>query len=255
MNAMLHRFTDQVALVTGGSRGIGRAIAERLADEGANVVIASLNEERGLAAAAAIRESGGRAEFIRADVARRDEVEQRVAQVLNRFGRIHVLVNNAGIHDSAPFWDEPEELWQRMYRVNVMGVVLPSQAVARHMKDAGRGAIVHVASKAGVVGEPGHAAYSASKGAVIALTRAMAVELAPYGIRVNAGCPGPVMTDMLLAAVSDEAGRRALAESAPLGRIGQAADIAAAVAYLASTDSDWCTGPAISLDGGLSILK
>ena len=252
---MLQRFTDQVAIVTGGSRGMGRAIAERLADEGAHIVIADLNEEGGLAASRTICERGGRAEFVRTDVASRAEVERMIEHVLNRFGRIHVLVNNAGVHDSRPFCEEPEELWQRMYRVNVMGVVLPSQAVVRHMKDSGGGTIVHVASKAGVVGEPGHAAYSASKGAVIALTRAMAIELAPYAIRVNAVCPGPVLTDMLLAAVPTEAGRQVLAQAAPLGRIGRPEDIAAAVAYLASPDSDWCTGQAVSIDGGLSILK
>jgi NAD(P)-dependent dehydrogenase (short-subunit alcohol dehydrogenase family) len=142
-----------------------------------------------------------------------------------------------------------------MYRVNVLGTVLPSQLVVRHMKDNGGGAIVHVASKAGVVGEPGHAAYSASKGAVISLTRAMAIELAPYAIRVNAVCPGPVVTDMLLDFVPTEAGRQRLADEAPLGRVGQPEDIAAAVLYLASSDADLCTGQALSLDGGLSILK
>jgi NAD(P)-dependent dehydrogenase (short-subunit alcohol dehydrogenase family) len=252
---MLQRFTDQVAILTGGNRGIGRAIAERLADEGAHVVIAALNEETGTATSRAICERGGRAEFVRTDVTSRAEVERLVEYTLNRLGRIHVLVNNAGVHDSRSFCDEPEELWQRMYHVNVLGVVLPSQTVVRHMREAGGGVIVHNASKAGVVGEPGHAAYSASKGAVIALTRAMAVELAADHIRVNAVCPGPVMTDMLLAAAPTEAGRRALAEAAPLGRVGRPEDIAAAVAYLASSDTDWCTGQAISVDGGLSILK
>jgi NAD(P)-dependent dehydrogenase (short-subunit alcohol dehydrogenase family) len=166
-----------------------------------------------------------------------------------------VLVNNAGAHDGAPFWEEPEELWERMYRVNVLGTAWSSQAVVRHMKDHGGGTIVHVASKAGVVGEPGHAAYSASKGAVIAMTRGMAVELAPYSIRVNAVCPGPVMTDMLLEAVPTQEGRQVLAADTPLGRVGQPEDIAEAVLYLASADSDWCTGQALSLDGGLSVLK
>ncbi len=252
---MVQRFTDQVAIVTGGSRGIGRAIVERLADEGAHVVIADLNEEGGMATSRAISERGGRAEFVRTDVTSRAEVEHLVEDVLSRVDRIHVLANNAGVHDMKPFCDEPEELWERMYRVNVLGVVLPSQTVVRHMRDAGGGVIVHTASKAGVVGEPGHAAYSASKGAVIALTRAMAIELAPDRIRVNAVCPGPTHTDMLTGIFSEEAEIRALGETAPLGRVGRPEDIAAAVAYLASSDTDWCTGQAISIDGGMSVLK
>jgi len=178
-----------------------------------------------------------------------------VENVLSRVDRIHVLVNNAGVHDMRPFCEEPEELWERMYRINVLGVVLPSQTVVPHMRDVGGGVIVHTASKAGVVGEPGHVAYSASKGAVIALTRSMAVELAPDNIRVNAVCPGPTHTDMLTGIFPDEADIRTLGESAPLGRVGRPEDIAAAVAFLASSDSDWCTGQAISIDGGMSVLK
>ena len=252
---MVQRFTDRVAIVTGGGRGIGRAIVERLADEGAHVVIADLDEEAGVAVSRAIGERGGRAECVRTDVTSRADVEHMVEHVLSRVGRIHVLANNAGVHDMRAFCDEPEELWERMYRVNVLGVVLPSQAVVRHMRDAGGGVIVHTASKAGVVGEPGHAAYSASKGAVIALTRAMAIELAPDHIRVNAVCPGPTHTDMLTGIFPDEADIRALGATAPLGRVGRPEDIAAAVAYLASSDTDWCTGQAISIDGGMSILK
>src|SRR5574341_713029 len=130
-DTMLQRFSDQVAIVTGGSRGIGRAIAERLADEGAYVVIAGTNEEGSQAVSRAIGERGGRAEFVRTDVTVRAEVERLVEQVLKRLDRIHVLVNNAGIHDMRPFCEEPEELWERLYRVNVLGVVLPSQTVVR----------------------------------------------------------------------------------------------------------------------------
>lgn len=252
---MRERFTDRVAIVTGGSRGIGRAIAEALAGEGARVVIASRDEARGSRTAAAITEQVAQAEFIQTDVSRRDQVEKMAERVLARHGAIDVLVNSAGVRDGHPFWEEPEELWERMYRVNVLGTVLPSQAVVRHMKTRKDGTIVHVASKAGVVGEPGQAAYSASKGAVIALTRAMAIELAPHNIRVNAVCPGPVMTDMLLDAVPTQAGRDALAASAPLGRLGLPEDIAGIVLYLASEESNWCTGQAVSVDGGLSILK
>lgn len=252
---MAQRFSGKVVIVTGGSRGIGLDISKALAREGASVVIASVDEARGIAAMETIASQGGRAEFIATDVTQRDQVARLVEATLKRFGDIHALVNNAGVHDGAPFWEESEELWARMFRVNVLGAALPSQMVVRHMKEREGGAIVHIASKAGVVGEPGHAAYSASKGAVIALTRAMAVELAPYSIRVNAVCPGPVMTDMLLAAVPLEEDRRKLAETAPLGRVGHPKDIAAAVLYLASPDADWCTGQAISIDGGLSILK
>lgn len=251
----MERFIDQVVIVTGGSRGIGLAIARAFAREGAAVAIAAQNEQRGQAAARALRDGGGRAEFIAVDVTRRDQVERMVQQAVERFGPISVLVNNAGAHEQAAFCDEPEDLWERMVRINVLGTVLPSQAVVRAMLEGEGGAIVHVASKAGVVGEPGHAAYSAAKGAVIALTRAMAVELAPHRIRVNAVCPGPVFTDMLQEAVPTEAGREELAAAVPLGRLGQPEDIAGAVLFLASSASDWCTGQALSVDGGLSILK
>jgi len=166
-----------------------------------------------------------------------------------------VLVNNAAVHGKAPFWEEGEDLWERMFHVNIMGTVLPSQSVVRLMKQKKSGVIVHVASKAGVVGEPGHAAYSSSKGAVIALTRAMAVELAPFGIRVNAISPGPVYTEMFTNNVTREEDRNRIAESVPLGRIGLPEDIAQGILYLASSDSDWCTGQSLSIDGGLSILK
>jgi len=252
---MTDRLARKVAIVTGGSRGIGASIVEALAAEGAVVVVASPDEERGRAEVQLVQARNGRAEFSQTDVTQAGQVERLVGQVVERHGAIDVLVNNAGVHDGAPFWDEPEELWMRMYRVNVLGTVLISQAVVRRMKEAGGGAIVNIASKAGVVGEPGHAAYSASKGAVIALTRAMAIELAPYGIRVNAVCPGPVMTDMLLTALPSEVGRVELAASTPLGRLGQPVDIAGAVVFLAADESSWCTGQALGVDGGLSVLK
>lgn len=253
---MKPRFTDQVVIVTGGSRGIGFAISKALAREGARVVLAAVNEDRGQEAAQWIRNEGGQAEFIRTDVTQYEQVETLVTKTIGRFGAIHVLVNNAGAHDSAPFWEESEDLWDHMYRVNVMGTVLPSQMVVRRFFDQeGGGAIVNVASKAGVVGEPGHVAYSAAKGAVLAITRAMAVELAPYSIRVNAVCPGPVLTDMLVENVPTEEGRQKLADEAPLGRIGLPEDIVGAVLLLASSEADWCTGQAISIDGGMSILK
>ncbi len=252
---MTKRFLDQVAIVTGGSRGIGLATCKAFAEEGAQVVIASIDKKRGIAVEEAIVNKGGRAFFVQTDVTQHEQVDRLVTKTLEHFGYIDILINNAGVHDRAPFWEESEALWRRMYQVNVMGAVIPSQMVVRHMKEKGQGAIVHVASKAGVVGEPGHAAYSSSKGAVIALTRAMAVELAHYGIRVNAVCPGPVLTDMLLSDMPGEEDRLMLASEIPLGRLGYPEDIARSILYLASMDADWCTGQAISVDGGLSILK
>lgn len=251
---MTGRLESKIAIVTGGSRGIGRAITAAMNREGARVIVVALNLERGKRLIAELTD-GGQVEFIQADVSRREEAEGAIAQVLDRYGRVDILVNNAGVHDARPFWEEPEELWGRMYQVNVLGTVFPSQAVVRHMLTRQQGVIVNIASKAGVVGEPGHAAYSASKGAVISLTRAMAIELAPYGIRVNAICPGPVETDMLYAAVPEERMRQELAASVPLGRLGLPEDIAEAVVFLASDESAWCTGQTISIDGGMSILK
>lgn len=249
------RFKYKVAIVTGASRGMGRVTALAFAREGAKVVVVATNPERGAAVVKDIEALGGQALFVRTDVSQAAEVKEMVQTALNRFGQIDILVNNAGIHMGAPFTEEPEEMWLRLFRVNVLGVVFPSQAVVPHMIKRKKGRIVHISSKAAVVGEPGHAAYSASKGAVLSLTRAMAIELAPYNITVNAVCPGPTYTDMLLEALPDQARRDELAAATPLGRLGRPEDIAGAVLYLASDDADWCTGQALSIDGGLSILK
>jgi len=249
------RFADKVAIVTGGSRGIGRAIAQGLAREGARVVIASRTPSDGQAAVRQIEAQGGRVLYIEADVSRWADVERMVRKAEEAFGSIDILINNAGIHRGAPFIEEGEELWQELFRVNVMGVVLPTQAVVPGMIERGRGRIVIISSKAAIVGEPGHAAYSASKGAVLSLTRALAVELAPHHITVNAICPGPTMTSMTAASFSDPERRRPLEEAAPLGRIGQPEDIVGIALYFASDESDWCTGQALAVDGGLSVLK
>ncbi|MDH7485080.1 MAG: SDR family NAD(P)-dependent oxidoreductase [Anaerolineae bacterium] len=248
------RFREKVTIVTGGSRGIGLAIARALATEGATVAIVDKNAETGSKAAAQIEAEGGRACFFQADVSDKGQVVEAVGEIARRFGRIDILVNNAGIHTRAPFTQETRADWLRLFEVNVLGVVFPSQAVVPYMIEQGGGRIVHISSKAAVVGEPGHAAYSASKGAVLSLTRAMAVELAPYHITVNAVCPGPIVTDMLLSDMPEEADRQALAQKAPLGRLGRPEDVAAAVLYLASDEASWCTGQGLSVDGGFSIL-
>lgn len=248
------RFQGKIAIVTGGSRGIGRAIAHALAMEGATVALIAKNMETGSEATAQIEADGGKAFFLHADVSEKDQVLRAVGETVQRLGQIDILVNNAGIHTQAPFEQETRSDWLLLFEVNVLGTVFPSQAVVGYMTRQGGGRIVNISSKAAVVGEPGHVAYSASKGAVLSLTRAMAVDLAPDGITVNAVCPGPIVTDMLFAAVPDAANRQALAQKAPLERLGQPEDVAAAVLYLASDDAGWCTGQAISVDGGFSIL-
>jgi len=250
------RFMDKVAIVTGSSRGMGRAMALGLAREGARVVVIShRHPEKGQEVAREVEKLGGQeALHVQADVSYKADVQRMVQATLDKFGRIDILINNAGIHTGAAFIEESEEMWWELFKVNVMGVVLPTQAVVPHMIKRGKGKIVITASKAAVVGEPYHAAYSASKGAVLSLTRALAVELAPHNITVNAVCPGPVLTDMLLEAVPDPAEREELAAGAPLGRVGKVEDIVGAVLYLASEESDWCTGQAIVVDGGFSVL-
>lgn len=243
------KLKDRVAIVTGGGRGIGLAISRALACEGADVVIVQRSVDSGQKAA---RETGGM--FVQADVSDRAQVEAMVDRVLEAYGRVDVLVNNVGFHQNDVFEAETTEIWQRMFDVNVMGTVYPSQFVVPAMKKQGGGRIVNISSKAGVVGEPGHAAYSASKGAVIALTRSMAIELAPYQITVNSVAPGPVLTDMLTSRF-DQVGVDRLGADAPLGRVGLPEDIAGAVLLLCTDDSSWITGQIWSIDGGLSVLK
>jgi NAD(P)-dependent dehydrogenase (short-subunit alcohol dehydrogenase family) len=249
------RFRGKVAIVTGASRGIGRAIAVGLAKEGADIVAVARNTDATRGVVSDVETLGRKVEPFGADVSRSSEVKALVRSAMRKFGRIDVLVNNAGVHLSAPFVEESEELWNELFRINVLGCTFMAQAVVPHMIAQRYGRIVNISSKAAVVGEPGHVAYSSLKGALVSMTRALAVELGQFGITVNAVAPGPVMTDMLRAAVPDEAGQRHLAADAPLCRIGRAEDIAGAVLYLASDEADWCTGQVLSVDGGLSVLK
>ena len=249
------RFADKVAVVTGASRGIGRAIAIGLAKEGADIVAVAQSTSATGEVASDIKSTGRKVLSIAADVSRSSDSQDIVRAALETFGRIDILVNNAGIHLCASFVDESEELWNKLFRINVLGCTFITQAVVPHMIERHYGRIVNISSKAAVVGEPGHVAYSSLKGAVLAMTRAVAVDLVQFGITVNAVAPGPVMTDMLVAAVPDKSLQQQLVAGAPIERLGKVEDIAGAVLFLASDEADWCTGQVLSVDGGLSVLK
>ena len=247
-----HRFAGRVAVVTGGTRGIGLAAARQLADEGARVIVTGRDPDRGAAAADAI--PGGR--FLAGDVRLATHCEHIVAETLARFGRLDVLVNNAGVIYRNRTVDRLTEAeWDETFEVNVKGAFLMTRAALPALR-ASRGTIVNVASYVGLVGFAGAAAYAASKAALVNLTRSLALDHAREGIRVNAVCPGSVETDMIHAAwqaFPDPAvARKAWEEKHPLGRIATADEVAAAILFLASDEAGFITGAALPVDGGIT---
>ncbi len=246
--------TDRYAIVTGGASGIGRAIATLFAREGAAVSVVDLNAPAGQAVAGEVAASGGRAMFIKADVSRAEDARQAVQATRARFGRVDVLVNSAGIIRRAAVTETSEEDWDRVMAVNVKAVYLLAREVVPVMAAGGGGVIINVASGWGLVGGRRAAAYCASKGAVVQLTRAMALDHARDRIRVVCICPGDTDTPMLRseAAQLGEAEESFLADAArrPLGRIGTPDDIAQAALYLASAAAAFVTGTTLVVDGG-----
>jgi len=246
----------KVAIVTGAGQGIGRACAERLAREGAKVVVSDVNETHGPKVAAAITAAGGSAKFAFADVSERLDVHNLIAAALETFGRIDVMVNNAGVVDDTPFLDLTEDEFDRILKTNLKGTFLCAQAAARQMvkqieaKDGAPGAIVNMSSVNAWFGLPDHVAYSTSKGGVSQLTKSMAIALSGYGIRVNAVGPGTIETPLIKDVVKDDAFRDKVLSRTPLGRFGQPAEIAAVVAWLASSEASYLTGTTIFADGG-----
>jgi NAD(P)-dependent dehydrogenase (short-subunit alcohol dehydrogenase family) len=247
----MERFKDQVAFVTGGGRGIGQAVALRLAGEGAAVAVVDLDLEPARRVAQAIQAAGGEALGLQADITSRQQVEAGLAAALERYGQVDVLVNVAGIGFDEPFLKITDEHWQKVLDVNLTGVFICSQVVARQMvtkKIEGR--IVNIASTNGLVAEGDLAHYNASKFGVVGLTMSMAIDLAPYNIRVNSVCPGLIKTRLTEPFRADPQWTAEYYKKIPLKRFGEPEEVAAAVAYLASTDSGFITGHQLVIDGG-----
>lgn len=248
---------DKVAVVTGAADGIGAAIARRLAADGALVVLADVDDERGAATTAAIVATGARAHYLHTDVTDRDQVHAMVDGTVGRFGGLHVLVNNAGISGSTKLTHEITEAeWDRVQAVNVKGVLFCAKHAIPHMKAAGHGSIINLSSIYGLVGAPDVPAYHASKGAVRLMSKTDALCYAADRIRVNSVHPGYIWTPMVenhlkaSGATDIDAARKAVGELHPLGHMGDVDDIAWGVVYLASDESKFVTGAELAIDGG-----
>lgn len=240
------RLQDQVAIVTGGGRGIGRSIAKAFAEEGAAVVIAELDTEQGAATAAEIVDAGGKALFVQTQVADRSSVEAMVQATVDQFGRIDILVNNAAIlGENGSLLEVSQEAWDRVIAVNQTGAFICSQVAGRVMAEAQRGNIINIASSNSFVPQPRCVAYGAAKAAMIAMTVVLATDLAHYGIRANAIAPGPIQSHL-----PEDAAPRPT-ESTLLGRTGLVSEIASVAVFLASDESSYVNGQCIKVDGGI----
>jgi NAD(P)-dependent dehydrogenase (short-subunit alcohol dehydrogenase family) len=244
------RFAGQVAIVTGGGGGIGEVIAARLASEGAAVAILELDPVKGEEVAKRLSAHGYRILFLHCDVTDREQIRQAVETVSSAFGPVKILINNAGIGMRAPFLDLTDDTWNKVLSVNLTGAFIVAQEVCRHMVENGGGSVVNMASTAAQMANSEQVVYSVSKAGLEALTRVMAFELAPLGIRVNAVAPGTIATSFLSAMLTEEA-KAERVRRIPAGRFGSAEEVASVVAFLASSDAQYVTACSLPIDGGL----
>lgn len=256
------RLRGRAAIVTGAGQGLGRAMAQRLAGEGATVVVADLREDTAEQTAAQIEAQGGRALTVRTDISRASDVVDLIQRALSELGRLDILVNNAGIGPYvAPIVELPEEEWTKILAVNLTGTFLCCREAARRFMAQESGTIINISSINGFSPSVFVAAYNVAKAGIISLTKTLALELAPYGVRVNAVCPGPVYTDLnhkLMRQRADALGITVeemverVRSAVPLGRWGEPEDMAAAVAFLASDDAAYITGEVLTVAGGMA---
>ena len=251
MSTNTKKLTGKVAVVTGASKGIGASIAKHLAAEGAAVVVNYASSKAGAdQVVGEITRNGGKAIAVKADVAKKADIDQLFAETKKAFSQIDILVNNAGIYEFSPVQDITEEHFRKQFDLNVLGLTLATQAAVKQFNPAG-GSIINISSVVSTLGIPSAAVYSGTKGAVDAITRSLAKELGPRGIRVNAINPGMVETEGVHAAgIAESDMRKQVEAQTPLGRIGQPQDIATAAVFFASPDSAWITGETLTVAGG-----
>jgi NAD(P)-dependent dehydrogenase (short-subunit alcohol dehydrogenase family) len=244
------RLKDKVAVVTGAGSGIGRGIALDFANEGAKVVVSDVDEEGGAETVKQIIESTGKASFFKCDVSKSEQVGNLIKATLDEFGSIDILVNNAGIVKQGPTHEQSEDDFSKVIDVNLKGLFLTSKMAIPEMIKSGGGKIVNIASIAGLVGFESTAAYCASKGGIIAMSKSMAVEYGKDKININVIAPGVIKTNMTKNMLEDEQTKKGFTAATPYPRLGKPSDIAKATTYLASEESDFVTGEVVVVDGG-----
>jgi 2-hydroxycyclohexanecarboxyl-CoA dehydrogenase len=245
-------FHDKIAVVTGAASGIGQATAEALAEEGATVIVADINAEKGEAVAAAIRGRGRKAEFFCVDITDEASIAAFAQAVEAKVGAVDIIVNGAGWGQTKPFWEATADLWEKLIALNFVGPMKIVRALLPKMIERGSGKIVNIASDAGRVGSLGETIYSGAKGGLIAFTKSLARETARYSINVNCVCPGPTETPLLFAV--PEKHLEAFKKAIPFRRFGKPSEIADAVVFFASDRASYITGQVLSVSGGLTMV-